>query len=78
MSTAKLKIQGRVQGVFYRESTRRKAQELGISGWVRNAKDGSVEAQLTGTEEAVNKMMNNVEVEWSPYDSSDGNFFEIR
>jgi acylphosphatase len=90
MSTAKLKIQGRVQGVFYRESTRRKAQELGISGWVRNAKDGSVEAQLTGTEEAVNKMIdwcrqgppsarvNNVEVEWSPYDSSDGNFFEIR
>jgi acylphosphatase len=45
-------IHGRVQGVFFRDSTHRRASELGVSGWVRNNLDGSVEAAFEGGEEA--------------------------
>ena len=45
-----LKVTGRVQGVFFRAWTRDKARELGITGWVRNCPDGSVEAHLEGDE----------------------------
>ena len=48
-----LKVAGRVQGVFFRAWTREKARELGISGWVRNCPDGSLEAHLEGDEAKV-------------------------
>jgi acylphosphatase len=46
-------VQGRVQGVYFRESTRRTAEELGLSGWVRNLPAGGVEAVFEGSPEAV-------------------------
>ena len=48
-----LSITGRVQGVGYRDSLRAEALRAGCTGWVRNRKDGSVEAVVTGESEAV-------------------------
>ena len=45
------RVQGRVQGVFFRLETRKKAELLQITGWIRNCNDGSVELEATGTEE---------------------------
>lgn len=51
--TRHLKIHGRVQGVFFRESMSREALRLGIAGWVRNCRDGTVEAVVQGDPAAV-------------------------
>lgn len=50
-------ISGRVQGVFFRDSTREKAREIGVNGWVRNMREGRVEAVIEGDEDKVNKML---------------------
>jgi acylphosphatase len=55
--TTHLIIHGRVQGVFYREWTVRTARQLGVSGWVRNLPDGTVEAHLEGPSDAVEAMI---------------------
>ena len=57
MKTQHLHIQGRVQGVWFRESMRREAECLGVMGWVRNAPDGSVEAVVQGPETAVDALI---------------------
>jgi len=46
-------VSGRVQGVWFRDSTRRAAEELGVSGWVRNLPGGDVEAVFEGPAEKV-------------------------
>jgi acylphosphatase len=46
-------VRGHVQGVFFRDSTQRRAAELGVGGWVRNCSDGSVEALFEGDADAV-------------------------
>jgi acylphosphatase len=52
-----LLIKGKVQGVFYRASAREEAERLGINGWVKNTRDGSVEAMAEGPEEAVSRFI---------------------
>lgn len=55
MSTrrATLRIHGKVQGVFFRESSRAEAMRLGLTGWVRNHSDGTVEAVAEGAPDAL-------------------------
>lgn len=52
-----LYISGKVQGVFYRKSTKEKADELGITGYVMNMPDGSVYAEAEGEESDISKFI---------------------
>ena len=57
MRTVRVIVSGRVQGVGYRAWTERKATSLGLDGWVRNRRDGAVEAELTGPDESVDELL---------------------
>jgi acylphosphatase len=50
-------IHGRVQGVYFRDSLRRLAEEHGVSGWAKNAPDGTVEAVFEGEDDAVERLV---------------------
>lgn len=50
-------VSGDVQGVFFRETARRKATEAGVSGWITNRSDGRVEAVFEGPAEAVDELV---------------------
>lgn len=88
LKSAKLKIFGRVQGVFFRDHTEQKANELGVSGWVCNAPDGTVEAIIEGDQAMLDEMIKwchegspssqveKVEVEWIEPEGGEG--FEVR
>lgn len=81
-------VTGRVQGVYYRASTRDAARERGVDGWVRNLEDGRVEAVFEGPRERVEEMVEwchegspaaeveDVEAEFGDPQGEDG--FEIR
>ncbi len=72
-------ISGYVQGVFFRENTKRKANSLEVTGWVRNREDGRVEAVFEGSEQEVKSMIEfcrhgpprasvtDLEVHWEKY-----------
>ncbi len=72
-------VSGRVQGVFFRYETKERADELGVTGWVKNLPDGRVEAIFEGEKDKVEKMVNfcrvgppgakvtKVEVSWGDY-----------
>lgn len=59
MKRVKVKIHGLVQGVFFRDNTRKQARALNVNGWVKNNQDGTVSAIFEGEPEAVDKI-----VEW--------------
>jgi len=79
-------ISGRVQGVFFRENTRRLAETLGIKGWIKNLVDGRVEAVFEGEKENVQKIIDltkkgpdsakvdNFEIKWENYKGEFENF----
>jgi acylphosphatase len=50
-------VSGRVQGVFFRDTVRNAAERAGVSGWVRNNRDGTVEAVLEGAHDAVERVL---------------------
>lgn len=52
-----IRVRGRVQGVFYRQWTITEASAKGLSGWVRNCTDGTVEAWFSGEEKALEEML---------------------
>ena len=76
---AHVKISGKVQGVCYRMETRHTAEVFGVTGWVRNKADGSVESVFEGDEESVNSILEwcrqgpsnalvrNVDIQWEDY-----------
>jgi acylphosphatase len=50
-------VAGRVQGVFFRDTTRRRAESAGVAGWVTNRRDGAVEAVFEGDADAVEELV---------------------
>ena len=81
------RITGRVQGVGFRNFTRTRARRLGVTGWVRNERDGSVRLEAEGTRETLDSLVEavqhgprmarveNVDVDW---DDATGEFDEFR
>ncbi|MEX0827167.1 MAG: acylphosphatase [Acidimicrobiia bacterium] len=57
MKAIRVVVAGRVQGVGFRWSTRRAAERIGVTGWVRNREDGAVEAHIEGPAERVAAMV---------------------
>jgi acylphosphatase len=55
-------VRGRVQGVFFRDSTRARADAHGVVGWIRNRPDGAVEAVLEGPPQAVDRVLRFLEI----------------
>ncbi len=83
LEAARLRIRGRVQGVFYRRSAEDEANRLAISGWVRNMSDGSVEAFALGPRASLEKFIDwcgkgppgarveSVDVEWRSLEATE-------
>ena len=57
MTSLQIRISGRVQGVGFRDALRREAETAGVRGWVRNRRDGTVEALLQGSHEALDRVV---------------------
>lgn len=82
-------VSGRVQGVFFRAETQEKAQQLGVTGWVKNLSEGRVEAVFEGERAKVEEMVewakkgppgaivNDLDLSWEEYRGEFSNF-EIR
>ena len=57
MTRRRVVVSGRVQGVFFRDTTRRRAEAAGVAGWVRNTPEGKVEAVFEGEPGAVDELV---------------------
>jgi len=87
---AHLTVRGRVQGVWYRGAMQEEARALGVAGWVANAPDGSVVAEVEGERQAVDALVawahhgpagarvDRVDVDWRPPLGTEHGTFAIR
>jgi acylphosphatase len=87
LKQVQLFVRGRVQGVFFRASTQREAKRLGLTGWVKNRADGSVEVLAEGEEDDLKELIawanrgpsaarvERVDVRWRGFS---GDFFDFR
>jgi acylphosphatase len=87
LKQVQLSVRGRVQGVFFRASTQREAKRLGLTGWVKNRPDGSVEILAEGDEDGLKELIawaqkgpsaarvERVDVRWRGFA---GDFFDFR
>lgn len=87
LKQVQLFVRGRVQGVFFRASTQREAKRLGLTGWVKNRSDGSVEVLAEGEEDELKELIawanrgpsaarvERVDVRWRSFS---GDFFDFR
>lgn len=66
-------ISGRVQGVWFRANTKNKAEQLGITGWVRNTDDGKVEALFEGEDDNIKEM-----IEWCKHGPTMAKVTDVR
>jgi acylphosphatase len=57
MKTVHVLIKGKVQGVFYRATAKKVAQQLHLTGWVKNTREGAVEATASGTEQSITEFI---------------------
>jgi len=57
MPTVHLIIKGRVQGVFYRATAKKVAEDIGVTGWVKNTDEGKVEILATGSNDQLQKLI---------------------
>jgi acylphosphatase len=88
-SRAHVIFKGKVQGVFFRANTERKAIEMGILGWVRNRSDGAVDAVFEGPKDSVKDLIDwcaksqpyarvdDLEITWEEY-QNEFDEFEVR
>jgi len=60
----KVQVEGKVQGVYFRASTAKKATSLGLLGWVRNLENGRVELLAQGTPEALDQLLQMCTTNW--------------
>lgn len=89
MDRIRVNVQGRVQGVSFRYYTQRQASSLGLTGWVRNEPDGSVEVLAEGNKAAISRLIDflkvgprsanvrNINVSWSTH-NQEFDSFDIR
>ncbi|MCC6557486.1 MAG: acylphosphatase [Polyangiaceae bacterium] len=87
LKQVQLFVRGRVQGVFFRASAQREAKRLGLTGWVRNRSDGSVEILAEGEEDQLKELIawghrgpsaarvERVDVRWRSFS---GDYFDFR
>ena len=73
MTTLHIIIKGKVQGVFYRDSAKKLADKLGLTGWIKNTHDGNVETMVSGDNQELDQF-----VQWCKIGSEKSEVEDVR